>query len=161
MVSASQPPLSYFGAKKRGQGRGDGVYYTQLRNRKGARHMEWIERLNRAVEYLEEHLEEPDPREAAKIACCSPYHFQRMFSYLAGIPLGEYIRRRRMTRGGADWGRGGEIRLQLAHRLQQGLSGCPRPAALGGQNAGSGAEKLSAPALRHHGTRSGKNGISD
>ena len=34
--------------------------------------MEWIERLNRAVEYLEEHLEEPDPREAAKIACCSP-----------------------------------------------------------------------------------------
>lgn len=64
--------------------------------------MEWIDRLNRAVEYLEEHLEEPDLREAAKIACCSPYHFQRMFSLLAGAPLSEYIRRRRMSRAAAD-----------------------------------------------------------
>ena len=64
--------------------------------------MEWIDRLNRAVEYLEEHLEGPDLREAAKIACCSPYHFQRMFSLLAGAPLSEYIRRRRMSRAAAD-----------------------------------------------------------
>lgn len=64
--------------------------------------MEWIDRLNRAVEYLEEHLEEPDLREAAKIACCSPYHFQRMFSLLSGAPLSEYIRRRRMSRAAAD-----------------------------------------------------------
>lgn len=69
--------------------------------------MEWIERLNRAVEYLEEHLEEPDPREAAKIACCSPYHFQRMFGLLAGVPLSEYLRRRKMSRAAADL-QGGE-----------------------------------------------------
>ena len=60
--------------------------------------MEWIDRLNRAVEYLEGHLESPDLREAAKIACCSPYHFQRMFTLLSGAPLSEYIRRRRMSR---------------------------------------------------------------
>ena len=64
--------------------------------------MKWIDRLNRAVEYLEEHLEAPELREAAKIACCSPYHFQRMFSLLAGVPLSEYIRRRRMSRAAAD-----------------------------------------------------------
>lgn len=60
--------------------------------------MEWLERLNSALDYLEEHLEETvDYEEAARIACCSAYHFQRMFSYIAGVPLGEYIRRRRMT----------------------------------------------------------------
>ena len=31
--------------------------------------MEWIDRLNRAVEYLEERLEDPKLEEAAKIAC--------------------------------------------------------------------------------------------
>ncbi|MGE4485084.1 MAG: GyrI-like domain-containing protein, partial [Oscillospiraceae bacterium] len=36
------------------------------------------------------------------IACCSVFHYQRMFSYIAGIPLGEYIRRRRMTEAAFD-----------------------------------------------------------
>lgn len=71
--------------------------------------MEWIDRLNRAVEYLEEHLEAPELREAAKIACCSPYHFQRMFTLLAGVPLSEYIRRRRMSRAAADLQSGEKI----------------------------------------------------
>ncbi len=60
--------------------------------------MEWIERLNKAMSYIEEHItEEIDFERTAKIACCSAYHFQRMFTYMAGIPLSEYIRRRRMT----------------------------------------------------------------
>lgn len=71
--------------------------------------MEWIDRLNRAVEYLEEHLEDPRLEEAAKIACCSPYHFQRMFSLLAGVPLSEYIRRRKMSRAAADLQNGDRI----------------------------------------------------
>ena len=64
--------------------------------------MEWMDRLNRAVEYLEERLEGPDLRQAARIACCSPYHFQRMFTLLAGVPLSEYLRRRKMSRAAAD-----------------------------------------------------------
>lgn len=65
--------------------------------------MEWLSRLNTAIEYLEGHLEdEIDLTRMAQIACCSPFHFQRMFSYLAEVPLGEYIRRRRMTRAVAD-----------------------------------------------------------
>ena len=71
--------------------------------------MEWINRFNRAVAYLEEHLEEPDLREASKIACCSPYHFQRMFSLLAGTPLSEYVRRRKMSRAAADLQNGERI----------------------------------------------------
>ena len=71
--------------------------------------MEWIDRLNRAVEYLEERLEDLKLEEAAKIACCSPYHFQRMFSLLAGTPLSEYIRRRKMSRAAADLQNGDKI----------------------------------------------------
>ncbi len=71
--------------------------------------MEWMDRLNRAVAYLEEHLEEPDLREAARIACCSPYHFQRMFTLLAGVPLSEYLRRRKMSRAAADLQNGERI----------------------------------------------------
>ncbi len=60
--------------------------------------MEWLKRLNLAIGYLEENLaEEIHYEEAAKLACCSTFHFQRMFSYLAEVPLSEYIRRRRMT----------------------------------------------------------------
>lgn len=60
--------------------------------------MEWLERLNQSVGYLEENLAGTIRYErAAQIACCSVFHFQRMFSYIAGIPLSEYIRRRRMT----------------------------------------------------------------
>ena len=71
--------------------------------------MEWIDRLNRAVDYMEKNLEAPDLQEAAKIACCSPYHFQRMFTLLAGVPLSEYIRRRRMSRAAVDLQSGEKI----------------------------------------------------
>ena len=57
----------------------------------------------RALDLLEEHLDQkPDLEAAARAAGCSSYHFQRMFSYLAGIPLSEYLRRRRMTLAAAD-----------------------------------------------------------
>lgn len=60
--------------------------------------MEWLKRLNEAVDYIERNLDgEIDLDRAARIACCSPYHFQRMFSYIADVPLSEYIRRRKMT----------------------------------------------------------------
>ena len=65
--------------------------------------MEWIERLNKAIGYIEEHLtEEIDYDRLGRIACCSSYHFQRMFTYMAGIPLSEYIRRRKMSLAAVD-----------------------------------------------------------
>lgn len=60
--------------------------------------MEWIERLNASLNYIEEHLSEViEIDDLAQIACCSNYHYQRMFTYIAGIPLSEYLRRRRMS----------------------------------------------------------------
>jgi AraC family transcriptional regulator len=61
--------------------------------------MEWLKRLNEAIDYIENNLDgDISYDEAAKIACCSTYYFQRMFSYVAGVPLSDYIRRRRMTK---------------------------------------------------------------
>lgn len=60
--------------------------------------MDWICRLNNAINYIEEHIEnEIDMEKVASIAGCSSYHFQRMFAYMADVPLSEYIRRRRMS----------------------------------------------------------------
>lgn len=42
--------------------------------------MEWIERLNSAVNYIEEHLvDEIDYKQLAKIACCSTFHYLNIF----------------------------------------------------------------------------------
>ncbi|MCL2377969.1 MAG: AraC family transcriptional regulator [Defluviitaleaceae bacterium] len=65
--------------------------------------MDWIERLNKAIVYMEEHMtEEIDYAQLAKIAFCSTYHFQRMFAYIANVPLPEYIRRRKMSLAAVD-----------------------------------------------------------
>lgn len=65
--------------------------------------MDMIEKFNEAVKYLEKHLQdEIDLEKAAECADCSLYHFQRMFSYLADMPLSEYIRRRRMSLAAED-----------------------------------------------------------
>ncbi|MVP00711.1 AraC family transcriptional regulator [Paenibacillus lutrae] len=60
--------------------------------------MDWLDRMNNAMEYVETHLsEEIHYDQVARIACCSTYHFQRMFPFITGVPLSEYIRRRRLT----------------------------------------------------------------
>lgn len=65
--------------------------------------MEWIDRLNSAIEYIEDHLtDEIDYEQLGRIAFCSAYHFQRMFTYMAGVPLSEYIRRRKMSLAAVD-----------------------------------------------------------
>ncbi|WP_379128310.1 GyrI-like domain-containing protein [Paenibacillus sp. sgz500958] len=60
--------------------------------------MNLLENMNKAIKYIEGNLaQEIDYKEVARLALCSEYHFKRMFSFLAGIPLSEYIRRRRLT----------------------------------------------------------------
>ncbi|MCL2299130.1 MAG: AraC family transcriptional regulator [Firmicutes bacterium] len=59
--------------------------------------------LNAAMRYIEQHLFDAiDFDEIAKMAGCSEYQFRRMFSYLANMPLGEYVRKRRMSCA-AEW----------------------------------------------------------
>lgn len=65
--------------------------------------MEWVERLNQSINYIEEHLtSEVDYERLGQIACCSAYHYQRMFAYMAGVTLAEYIRRRKMSLAAVD-----------------------------------------------------------
>lgn len=60
--------------------------------------MKWLENLSNAIEYIEDNLDKDISIDAAaQIACCSTYYFQRVFTYVAGISLSEYIRRRRMS----------------------------------------------------------------
>ncbi|WP_232697470.1 AraC family transcriptional regulator [Brevibacillus daliensis] len=60
--------------------------------------MDLLTNMNGAIKYIEENLtNDIDFKEVARLALCSEYHFKRMFSFLAGISLSEYIRRRRLT----------------------------------------------------------------
>ncbi|CEP80016.1 AraC family transcriptional regulator [Paraclostridium sordellii] len=72
--------------------------------------MEWLEKLNEALQYIEGNLDgEIKYEKAANIACCTTYHFQRMFSYIAGTPLSEYIRNRRLTKAALDLQNGEKV----------------------------------------------------
>ncbi|WP_448320511.1 AraC family transcriptional regulator [Streptomyces sp. CO7] len=76
-----------------------------------------IAALNKLVDLVEEHLaEELDVHALARRSGTTEYHLRRMFSSLAGMPLSEYVRRRRMTVAAADVVRGGEDLLGIAVR---------------------------------------------
>ena len=65
--------------------------------------MDSLTSMNNAMLYIEEHLtDEIDYSEVSRVACCSEYHFRRMFSFLSGIGVSEYIRRRRLTLAAFD-----------------------------------------------------------
>ena len=65
--------------------------------------MDWLEAMNRAVEYLEANItEKSDIEKVAKIALSSPFHFQRMYHMITGVTVAEYVRRRRLTLAAQD-----------------------------------------------------------
>ncbi|MFE3602954.1 GyrI-like domain-containing protein [Streptomyces sp. NPDC059096] len=76
-----------------------------------------LERLNQAMEHIEDHLDRRvEVADLARIAMTSEYHLRRLFSALAGIPLSEYVRRRRLTVAGADVLAGNPTLLEIAVR---------------------------------------------
>lgn len=65
--------------------------------------MDWISVLQRALDYVEEHITEPvDYEEVAKAAYSSSFHFQRVFHAICGYSLGDYIRFRRLSLAGGE-----------------------------------------------------------
>ena len=65
--------------------------------------MEPLKQLNLAMQYIEAHLaDEIDFQAVSRLAGCSEYHFRRLFSFLAGMPLSEYIRRRRLSQAALE-----------------------------------------------------------
>jgi AraC family transcriptional regulator len=70
---------------------------------KGGHLVDLLKNMNKALMYIEENLtNEINYKEIARISLCSEYHFKRMFTFLAGISLSEYIRRRRLTLAAFD-----------------------------------------------------------
>ncbi|MFH8793690.1 GyrI-like domain-containing protein [Streptomyces sp. NPDC017941] len=80
-----------------------------------------LDRLNQSMEHIEDHLDQVvDVAEVARRAATSEYHLRRMFSALAGMPLSEYVRRRRLTVAGAEVLAGRESLLAIAVRYGYG-----------------------------------------
>ncbi|MFD3836368.1 effector binding domain-containing protein [Streptomyces sp. NPDC058642] len=76
-----------------------------------------LERLNQAMEYIEDRLDQRiEAADVARTALTSEYHLRRMFSALAGMPLSQYIRRRRLTIAGAEVLAGDRTLLEIAVR---------------------------------------------
>lgn len=76
-----------------------------------------ISALNRLVVLVEENLaEDLDVDGLAAALGTTEYHLRRMFSSLAGMPLSEYVRRRRMTVAAGDVVRGADDLLSIAVR---------------------------------------------
>jgi AraC family transcriptional regulator len=72
--------------------------------------MNWTDDLNRAMNYIEENLRgEVSIAEVARRATCSEFHLQRMFPYMTGMTLADYIRRRRMSLAALDLAAGGKV----------------------------------------------------
>lgn len=65
--------------------------------------MNWLDGFNKVIAYIENHLEdEIDNGEIADILGYSVYHVQRLFTMVAGIPLAEYVRSRRLSKAAAE-----------------------------------------------------------
>jgi AraC family transcriptional regulator len=78
-----------------------------------------LDRLNAALDLLERNLADGAPVDTtamARVAATSEHHVRRMFSALAGMPIGEYARRRRMTIAAADVLGAGAALLDVAVR---------------------------------------------
>lgn len=60
--------------------------------------MDWVSRLNMTLDYIEDNLTGTiDINLLSRIAGCSSQQYVRMFPFITGVSLSEYIRRRKLT----------------------------------------------------------------
>lgn len=77
--------------------------------------MDWVERLNRAIAYIDKNLDGDISYEEISRITASPIAlFQRFFVLMTGITLAEYIRRRRLTCALTDLQATGEKVIDIA-----------------------------------------------
>jgi len=90
-------------------------------SQQGGEKMDFVERMNRAMDYIEECLgDEICPEEIARIMACPFSQFQRSFMQITGIPVSEYIRRRRLTCAAYDLQNTGEKVIDIALKYGYG-----------------------------------------
>ena len=77
--------------------------------------MDWIQGIQRAIDYIEANItEEIDLETVAKQAFSSSFHFQRVFSILCGLSIGDYIRMRRLSLAGEELSKGSAKIIDIA-----------------------------------------------
>ena len=77
--------------------------------------MDWLKGMNTVVEHIEENLTQPIIYESlSKIVGCSVYEFSRIFSFMAGMSVSEYIRRRRLSQAVFDIQSGSDKIIDVA-----------------------------------------------
>lgn len=65
--------------------------------------MDWLKGMNDVLEHIEENLTQHISYESlSQIVGCSVYEFSRIFSFMAGMSVSEYIRRRRLSQAVFD-----------------------------------------------------------
>ena len=80
--------------------------------------MDWIQGIQRAIDYAEAHMTEKiDYDEAARQAYSSPFHFQRVFGILCGFSYGDYIRMRRLSLAGEALSKGNAKVIDIGYLL--------------------------------------------
>jgi len=89
--------------------------------------MEWLQSLNLAINYMEEHLTDNITCEdVAENIYISNFHFQRTFNLLTGLTIGEYIRNRRLSLAGQDLLKGDvkviEVALKYCYETPESFS---------------------------------------
>ena len=79
--------------------------------------MNWIQGIQRAIDYVEANItEEINFEEVAKQAYASSFHFQRVFGILCGFTLGDYIRMRRLSLAGEELSKGNAKIIEVAFK---------------------------------------------
>lgn len=85
-----------------------------------------LQRLNMLMDYIEDHLtEEISGKDIARIVGLSDYHFKRMFSYMAGMSLHEYIKNRRLSVANGELVNGAkvtEVAFKYGYQSVEGFS---------------------------------------
>jgi AraC family transcriptional regulator len=72
--------------------------------------MSYIEYLQKTIDYIEENIKDPITIEVcAEVAGFSKYHFYRLFTLFVGVPLMEYVRKRRLAYAMKEVNRGRRV----------------------------------------------------
>ena len=79
--------------------------------------MEWIEALQVAIDFMEEHLlEQIEVEDVANAVYLSPFYFQKGFKLITSYTIGEYIRNRRLYLAALEVVKGKERVIDLAYK---------------------------------------------
>ena len=77
--------------------------------------MDWLQRMNSVIGHIEENLTQPIQYESlSRIVGCSVYEFSRIFSFMTGMSISEYIRRRKLSQAVFDIQSGNDKIIDIA-----------------------------------------------